>query len=173
MSQLARGSADPKVFGWFLRKLEDSEDLTQCRKEHAKRPLRLNPYRAGRGTKKELEGLSRPLCRWHHDDCFQDGLRATQLKSDFAKGWVLVAKAETPRCLECVRYSRIASRVWEAMWKEGSRAAALKQIEAPLHALALSPNGARIHIVGEKVALRLVSQPDDLLMLRARCPLRT
>ncbi|CAE7938533.1 cbpA, partial [Symbiodinium necroappetens] len=53
-----------------------------------------------------------------------DALRATQLKSDFAKGWVLVAKA---------------------MWKEGSRAAALKQIE---------------------VALRLVSQPDDLLMLR-------
>lgn len=58
------------------------------------------------------------------DLCREDALRATQLKSDFAKGWVLVAKA---------------------MWKEGSRAAALKQIE---------------------VALRLVSQPDDLLMLR-------
>ena len=36
-------------------------------------------------------------------------MRSTQLKPDFAKGWFLVAKA---------------------MWKEGSRAAALKQIEA-------------------------------------------
>lgn len=70
---------------------------------------------------------NRALChaalkQW--DQCREDGLRSTQLKSDFAKGWFLVAKA---------------------MWKEGSRTAALKQIE---------------------VALRLVSQPEDLLALQ-------
>ncbi|CAK9038367.1 unnamed protein product [Durusdinium trenchii] len=70
---------------------------------------------------------NRALChmalkQW--DQCREDGLRSTQLKADFAKGWFLVAKA---------------------MWKEGSRAAALKQIE---------------------VALRMVTQPDDLLALQ-------
>lgn len=70
---------------------------------------------------------NRALChaalkQW--DQCREDGLRSTQLKSDFSKGWFLVAKA---------------------MWKEGSRSAALKQIE---------------------VALRLVSQPEDLLALK-------
>ncbi|CAJ1398583.1 unnamed protein product [Effrenium voratum] len=70
---------------------------------------------------------NRALChaalkQW--DQCREDGLRSTQLKADFAKGWFLVAKA---------------------MWKEGSRTAALRQIE---------------------VALRMVSEPDDLLALQ-------
>ncbi|CAE8630478.1 unnamed protein product [Polarella glacialis] len=58
------------------------------------------------------------------DSCREDAIRVTQLKPDFAKGWFLLAKA---------------------MWKEGSAAAALRQIE---------------------VSLRVVLDTSDLLALQ-------